>query len=215
MLLPYMEKAVPSVKRITVGGEKFDPLLTGKLSTIFPNAKLRSIYASTEAGSLFGSEGETFSIAQSLKDLVQFSANGELLLHRKLLLGASDQYVLVGDWYHTGDMVQIVDQDKFIFAGRTTDIINVGGYKVNPHEVEEEMKKVEGVLDVFVIKRMNRITGNLVTAEIVSSGQYSESELETRIRNELSSKLQEWKIPRIIRFVKEIQKTRTGKKVRS
>lgn len=212
MLLPYMEQAVPSVKRITVGGEKFDPLMTGKLSTIFPNAKLRNIYASTEAGSLFGSEGETFSIASSLKDLVQVSADGELLLHRKLL-AASD--VLVGDWYHTGDMIQFVDQDRFIFAGRTTEMINVGGYKVNPHEVEEEMKKVEGVLDVLVSKRMNRITGNIVTAEIVSSGQYLESELETRIRIELSSKLQEWKIPRIIRFVKEIPKTRTGKKVRS
>mgnify|MGYP000985105127 CR=1 FL=1 len=50
----------PSVKRLTSGGEKFDGALSEKLLDFFPNAKLRNIYASTEAGTMLEGVGDIF-----------------------------------------------------------------------------------------------------------------------------------------------------------
>ena len=95
-------------------------------------------------------------------------------------------------------------------------MINIGGYKVNPHEVEAEIKKkIENVLDALVFGRKNKITGNILAAQISLKEGVDTKEMEQKIVNQLRNKLQEWKIPRIISFVDEIKLTRTGKKVRT
>jgi acyl-coenzyme A synthetase/AMP-(fatty) acid ligase len=93
-------------------------------------------------------------------------------------------------------------------------MINVGGYKVNPHEVEEEIKKVSGVVDARVSARINRLTGNILMAEVVKLNDLDETELEKKIFQELSTRLQSFKIPRIMRFVPKLRLTRSGKKER-
>ncbi|NIX02287.1 MAG: hypothetical protein GWN13_29425, partial [Phycisphaerae bacterium] len=100
--------------------------------------------------------------------------------------------------------------------------------KVNPHEVEAEIRRVPGVRDVLVKARQNRLTGNILVAEVVprsagpprSWGSPQEAgnsgpELERSILQHLQQRLQVFKIPRIIKFVPELDMTRTGKKVRS
>ena len=93
-------------------------------------------------------------------------------------------------------------------------MINVGGYKVNPHEVEEEIKKVDGVIDVLVKARTNRITGNILVAEIKNRKNISIDIIEQNVYSQLNEHLQPYKIPRILDFVDNISQTRSGKKGR-
>ena len=138
--------------------------------------------------------------------------DGELLIH-KSLLGISDDIILEGEWYHTGDVVERLDENTFRFISRKTEMINVGGYKVNPHEVEKAIREIEGVLDVRVFGRSNRVTGNIVMAEIVAKNAEVKPYIESEI-SKLNKHFQSWKVPRIVNFVDLIEQTRTGKKVR-
>lgn len=204
---------MPNIRYVTLGGERFDRDLANKLKNIFPNAKIRNIYASTEAGSIFSSDSDYFIIKNEYSDYIKIDDNGELLISNKLL-GKSEDLSVSSEWYHTGDIVELVEEDKFKIVSRNTEMINVGGYKVNPNEIEEEIKKVQGVLDVLVTARKNKLTDNILVAQIVKMTGLDEMELEKRIIEELNKLLQKWKIPRIFKFVDEIDKTRTGKKVR-
>lgn len=195
----------PKVKVLTAGGERFDENLFQQLRKIFPNAKLKNIYALTETGSLFSSDGDIFTI-QNL-DLVKIE-NNHLLIHSSLL----GNFMYDGDWYDTGDLVQIIKENplKIKFITREKDLINVGGYKVNPHEVEYILLQIKQVKDAVVYSRINSIIGNVIVADVVLSEPISEKE----IRKFLSNKIQEYKIPRFIRFVEKIEVSRTGKKKR-
>lgn len=207
LLLPPSD-VCPSVKRLTSGGEKFDEYTLGQLTSLFPNAKLTNVYASTEAGTLFASKGNEFCIKEDMKDKVCVR-EGELLVHKSLLAqSASIQFD--GDWYHTGDLIEVSCKAPltFHFISRKTEMINVGGYKVNPTEVEECIRECNGVQDAFVFGKANRIMGNIIMAEVVRE---DEGITEKSIREELQQKLQEFKIPRIIKFVEHLNVTRTGK----
>jgi acyl-coenzyme A synthetase/AMP-(fatty) acid ligase len=212
-ILPYIREVVPSVERATMGGEKYDKNLEAQLLKVFPNADLRNVYASTEAGSIFSAKGDVFSISPRIADKIRFAEDGELLIH-KSLLGGSDTFQLDEDWYRTGDIVEMIDESHFKFVSRKTEMINIGGYKVNPHEVEDEIKKIDGVVDVIVKSRSNRITGNILVAEVKINDGIDKREKEKEITKVLEKRLQSWKIPRIFTFVDNIELTRTGKKVR-
>jgi len=212
-ILPYIREVVPSVERATMGGEKYDKNLEAQLLKVFPNADVRNVYASTEAGSIFSAKGDIFSISPRIADKVRFAEDGELLIH-KSLLGESDTFQLDEDWYRTGDIVEMIDESHFKFVSRKTEMINIGGYKVNPHEVEDEIKKIDGVVDVIVKARSNRITGNILVAEVKINDGIDKREKEKEITKILEKRLQSWKIPRIFTFVDNIELTRSGKKVR-
>lgn len=209
LLLPT-DQTLNSVKRLTSGGEKFDSKLNGYLKDLFPKSKLLNVYASTEAGSIFAAEGDEFYIREKYKDLVKFEL-GELYLH-KTLLGEGAEQKLIGDWYPTNDLVEILDKNpiRFKFLSRKNEMINVGGYKVNPNEVEDILLAYKGVNDARIYGKSNSVLGNIICAEIVSAGDLKVPE----IRSYLADKLQEFKIPRLINFVDRIEKTRTGKKKR-
>lgn len=209
LLLPS-EQTFPSVLRITSGGEKFDERTTGQLKEVFPNAKITNVYASTEAGTLFASKGEWFSIKPTFEKLVKFVDN-ELLIH-KSVMGTTDMDL--DEWYSTGDVVEVALDDplKFRFVSRINEMINVGGYKVNPNEVEAVLRSMPGIKDVRVYAKRNSVLGNIVCCEAIRDDpQLGESS----IREYLQSRLQEFKIPRLVRFVDDISTTRTGKAKRA
>ncbi|WP_195350952.1 AMP-binding protein [Bacteroides nordii] len=207
LLLPP-EDICPSVLRITSGGEKFDGHALSLLQGMFPNARITNVYASTEAGTLFAAKGNEFILKEAMKHLVKVE-NNELFLH-KSLMGESSNLKIESDWYATGDLIAVTNLDPFTFCfvSRKNEMINVGGYKVNPIEVEETVRLCAGVLDVSVYAKKNSILGNIVCCEIVRE---SEDVTELSIREFLRNKLQEFKIPRFMKFVDKLQTTRTGK----
>lgn len=205
LLLPCNE-TFPSVKRITSGGEKFNEKTFKQLNEIFPNAKITNVYASTEAGTLFASQNDIFSVRPEYESLIHIE-NNELLIHNSLM-GRTETNI--DEWYNTGDVIEIVSKNplKFRFVNRKSEMINVGGYKVNPLEVEEAILALTGIKNVRVYSKSNSVLGNIICCEVVASNNQI---TESSIRTFLQSKIQEFKIPRIIRFVEELSTTRTGK----
>ena len=209
-LLAAADQAFSSVRRITTGGERFDERLVGRIENHFPNARVNNIYASTEAGSLFVGHGDLLSVPESLREFVSFSDTNEILLH-KSLLGTADELEIAGNWYNTGDIVDEPNHTGFRIQGRRSDFINVGGYKVNPHEVEATVRTIVGVTEVRCYGISNPITGKLVAVDVVSNGAVNAEEMESRIDRVCQSALQDYKRPRIINIVKTIDQTHTGK----
>lgn len=208
LLLPC-EGTFSQVKRITSGGEKFDSKTLKQLQKCFPQAKLTNVYASTEAGTLFASKGDEFTVKPELSHLVRVS-NHELWIHQSLL-GDSESFVLTDGWYNTGDLVEIVTLSPLTirFISRKSEMINVGGYKVNPSEVEDVIRQIPNVQDVRVYAKDNRILGKVICCEIVA--QSGEPIKETFVRHYLQTRLQEYKIPRLYRFVDHLTVTNSGK----
>ncbi len=204
-LLAPFDFVCDSVLTITSGGEKFDPDLSNKLKNSFPKAKFRNIYASTEAGTIFTAKGEIFSIPDNLKDSVKIK-DDEILIKFDLLGIMNNSSC---EWHSTGDIVEIVNKNplEFKFIHRKNEMINVGGYKVNPLEVEEQIRMLEGISDAFVYGKKNSVLGTILYADIVATKNIEEKYL----RQSLSKKLQSFKIPRIINFVDKLITTRTGK----
>ena len=210
MLIPNIVEPIDSVLNITSGGEKFDSRVSEKLKNLFPNAKIKNVYASTEAGSLLRANGEFFIIPERYQKLIMI-VDEELLISKELL-GNSESFELFEDWYKTGDIVEFKDDFKieFRFKSRKSEMINVGGYKVNPEEIETLIKKVEGLKDVIVFGRKNSIMGNIIEVNIIKDIFFSDSEIKIAIKKEVEN-LQEFKRPRIIKFVENFELTRTGK----
>lgn len=208
LLLPF-EDSYDSVVRITLGGEKSEKSLYEAINKIFPNARINNVYASTEAGTLFAARGDAFQIPENLRDKFRVVDN-ELLIH-KSLLGSSESFSFNGDFYHSGDLITWVDKDKglFKFVSRKNELINVGGYKVNPEEVEDVLMKLPGVKQALVYGKANSVLGNVLCADIVLQEGVELTELD--VKKALSAQLQDFKIPRRIKFVESMQLTRTGK----
>lgn len=201
LLLP-IEQPHSSVVRLTSGGERFDMNLIAELQSGFPQAQFRNIYASTEAGAILESKDEIFTINNNELCRVE----DETLWIHKSLVGGFD---ISGEWYNTGDLVTIIDQNptRFKFVSRINDMINVGGNKVNPIEVETVLNSLSGIVTSRVYGLPNRILGNILVADIIANRTIEEKE----IRYYLSLFLQSFKIPRIINYVKEIKTSRSGK----
>ena len=212
LLLPF-EQEYKTVVRVTLGGEKSDSHLYENIQKIFPKAKINNVYASTEAGSLFAAKGDCFQIPEKIRDKFEV-VDDELLIH-KSLLGKSDSFKFEGDYYHSGDLIEWVDKESglFRFKSRKNELINVGGYKVNPGEVENILLSIDGVKQVLVYGKANSILGNVLCADIQLEDGVLLTDVE--IKKALRSQLQDFKIPRRIKFVEQMSSTRTGKLKRS
>ncbi|PWR69624.1 ANL family adenylate-forming protein [Methanospirillum stamsii] len=210
-LYPFLHESCPLVERITFGGEIFDDQIAQMLINYFPNAKITNVYASTELGSVLAGEGNTLKIPEEFKDRIKISEDGELVVHRSLM---GEDTSLDNDlWFSTGDIVTNEPDGTIKFISRKTEMINVGGYKINPHEIEGIINEIHEIQDSIVYGRDNRITGKVLVAEVVLRPGYT-GDMERKIFEYLSGHLQPWKIPRMIKITDSIDRTRTGKKVR-
>lgn len=205
LLLPA-EAPLPALRSLTLGGERADAAVLGQLRTAFPAARLHNLYASTEAGTLLVADGELFGIHPAVEGKVRIT-DGQLWVARALL--AEFEGRAAGDWYATGDRVEVVSESplRFRIVGRDKDFVNVGGAKVDPAEVEDALRAFPGVGEARVFGKANSVVGTLLCAEYTAGDALAEPEL----RAFLAARLQPHKIPRVIRRVEAIARTRSGK----
>jgi acyl-coenzyme A synthetase/AMP-(fatty) acid ligase len=210
LLLPA-EQPMTGVRSVTLGGERADALLIKRLHELFPSARFHNVYASTEAGTLLIADGDLFSIPPELSNRVTVRES-RLMVHRSLLGGFSSADP-AGEWFDTGDMVEVAGEAplRFRIVARELDWVNVGGSKVNPHEVEAALAEYPGVRQVRVSARTNSVTGHILCAEVVCAGP---PPTEPELREFAASRLQPFKVPRLIQFVDSIVLTRAGKMAR-
>jgi acyl-coenzyme A synthetase/AMP-(fatty) acid ligase len=112
--------------------------------------------------------------------------------------------------------VVVLRDGRYHFAGRRDGVVNVGGQKVHPEEVEAVINQHPDVEMSLVRSRANPITGAIVVAEIVRKGPGlgQSRALEEDVRAFCRSRLEPHKVPASIRLVASLDIAPTGKLVR-
>ena len=102
-----------------------------------------------------------------------------------------------------------------MIVGRVNEVINIGGLKVLPAEIEEVLMKFENVLDCLAYGKTNSITGQVVCAKIVLDNYQeiiNDIELKKKIKAFCRLKLEKFKVPTKIDFVEKLEITNRFKK---
>ena len=114
-------------------------------------------------------------------------------------------------WFRTGDMGYL-DADGYLFlTGRKKELINKGGEKIPPEEIDSVLKGHPGVVDAMTFGIPDPVLGEDVAAMVVTADA---SITEQELRRYVLDRLVQFKIPRRIYFVDAIPKTPTGKPMR-
>jgi long-chain acyl-CoA synthetase len=107
----------------------------------------------------------------------------------------------------TGD-IGYVDADGYLFlVGRRNDVINVGGRKVAPDEIEDLLLQLDGVTDAGCVAEPDELLGECVKAYLVADREIRQSEVVAFMR----SRVEECKIPQVIERIARIPRTNSGK----
>lgn len=208
-----------SLKRITYGTEVMPQATLTRLRTAFPDVELQQTYGLSEVGVLrtssradgslwmrAGGEGfETKVVDNILWIRSEFSMVG--------YLNAANAFDETG-WFNTQDQVE-VDGEYIRILGRVTDIINVGGQKVYPAEVEDVILGLENVLDAVVCAEKHSLLGQIVVARVVLTSPEPVSELKRRIRAACMARLASFKVPSKVEAVHEVPYSKRHKKSRT
>ena len=117
-----------------------------------------------------------------------------------------------GEWFYTGDMFYEDDDGYFWYAGRSDDMLKVGGIWVSPVEVESALAEHEAVLECAVIGFPDKEKLIKPKAFVVLREKYQPSkELAEQLQQFVKNSIARYKYPRRIEFIKELPKTATGK----
>jgi acetyl-CoA synthetase len=127
---------------------------------------------------------------------------------------ATDKKFL-GDWLRTGDYAKKDEEGYFWFVGRQDDIIESGGYRIGPGEIEDCLMKHPAVALVGVIGVPDPLRGEIVKAFIVpNEGVTVDPDLEEVLKQYVKTRLEAHAYPREIQFLKDMPKTSSGKILR-
>jgi len=201
-----------SLKMISYGTELMHEHTLRKMRELMPQIHLLQTYGLTEIGVLRSKSLSNDSLwvklggpefqTRVVEGKLQIKGNSTMLGY----LNHDNPFTEDG-WLITGDNVE-VNGEYYKILGRDSDIINVGGQKVYPAEVENVILELENVSDVSVFSQSNTILGNIVCANICLKQDESISQLKKRVKKHCSLKLEKFKIPIRIKVVDKIQNTR-------
>lgn len=213
------------VRQITLGGEAIDQPTLDRLARAFPSARVTQIYASSEGGSLLAvSDGKHGFPAEWLDQEVQgvrLRIQGgclEVFSPRRMVgyhaAGQSAPPTTADGWLITGDLVK-VENDRVVFLGRRDAMINVGGAKVYPQEVEAFLLGLPEVAEARVTAASSPITGQVLVAEIVTPPGLTAPANEVRLAvlQACRQGLPRHQAPAQVRIVPEIAVAASGKKI--
>jgi len=214
---------------VRLSGEVADQAVLDNLRAVYPNARIAHAFASTEAGVAFdvndGLAGFPAAFVDAPAGEIELKVMDHTLRIRSgrnaaRYLGAAPGVLVSEDGYvDTGDMVELVD-GRYYFRGRVGGVINVGGLKVYPEEVESVLNADPRVRMSLVRARRNPITGAVVVADVVLANPASQAASDTpdAIKNDLLDTcrrtLAAHKVPAMLRFVPALEFTAAGKLVR-
>jgi acyl-CoA synthetase (AMP-forming)/AMP-acid ligase II len=116
-------------------------------------------------------------------------------------------------WFRTGDAVE-VGEEYIRILGRQSEIINVGGQKVYPAEVEGVLQLMPGVSEAIVGAESNPITGQIVKAQVRLMTHENIGEFRKRMRQFCKDKLTPYQVPQKVAFVDETMYSGRFKKMR-
>ena len=214
----YEKYDLSTLKLVTYGTEVMPEWTLNKIGKILPNVKLQQTYGLSELGILRSKSKSNESL------FVKVGGEGFETKIRNQTLWVKAKSSMLGylnapspfddeGWYDTGDLVE-EDYDGYIrFLGRKSDVINVGGQKVFPAEVESRLQEIPGVIDTLVYGEKNLMLGQIVVAKIRTSKKLSNRDAKTMIYDHLKGNISEYKIPiRVISTQEELTTFRFKKR---
>jgi acyl-coenzyme A synthetase/AMP-(fatty) acid ligase len=216
-----------SPRYVRLSGEIADQNLIDQLRATLPEAEVAHAFASTEAGVAFevtdGRAGFPTSFLGRPDGDVRLEVVDETLrigsarTARRYLGGHDERLFDANGFVDTGD---VIDQreDRCYFIGRRGGIINVGGLKIHPEEVEAVINRHPRVRMSRVTGRRSPIVGAIVVADVVldsstehvvgvAAGERTRAEILESCRRSLASH----KVPASIRFTTALPVTASGK----
>ena len=215
---------LPPLGQITLGGEAVPADLLDRIQSTFPDAKISQIYGSTETGTMMSvRDGRPGFPAAALFSEANPDATVKLLEGQIWVRAKAGMLGYAGDvesdpsktqvdgWWPTGDLADI-EGDRVVFRGRKSDVINVGGVKVDPVPVEHRITSLSEVTAARVFGRSNPMTGAIVAAEVVPAPGADQSEMRREIKQAVADLPPAWH-PRSVKFVDDVE-TRGAKTVR-
>ena len=214
---------------VRLSGEIADQGILNALHSFYPQASVSHAFASTEAGVVFevddGLEGFPASMVGAPGEVQIKVVEGSLRIrsarNAARYVGEDDSTLTDGEGFvDTGDMVERRG-DRYYFLGRRSGLINVGGLKVYPEEVEAAINRHPAVRMSMVRSRRSPITGSLVAADVVLKGEPDSSgaggeivDFKREILQICHARLAPHKIPATIRFVPALEIAAAGKLAR-
>lgn len=214
----YKKYDLSSLKIISYGTEPMPEMTLHKIHALFPNVKLQQTYGLIELGVLRAkSEGNN-----SL--WVKVGGEGYNIRVRNGLLEIKAESAMIGylnaptpftedGWFMTNDEVEVKGEYLKIL-GRKSDIINVGGEKVYPAEVENTILGIDFVKDCVVYGVKNVITGKMVFADVVIQDDQDISKARKEIKDYCFRHLARFKVPARVNIVSAIDFSSRFKKSR-
>ncbi len=227
LMSPAIRKISPRYVRLS--GEIADQAILDNLRQAFPQASIGHAYASTEAGVAFevndGLAGFPAEFVERSRDGVEMKVLSTARCAsarrapRRAISAASHRRSLDDDGFvDTGDMVELRG-DRYVFAGRRGGIINIGGLKVHPEEIEAVINRHPQVRMSLVRPKRSPITGSIVIADVVlkSGCEPASGELQ-QVKGDIlklcRDALPRHKVPAAISFVPALDVAATGKLAR-
>lgn len=222
LMSPAIAAIAPRYVRLS--GEIADQAILDSLRATFPNAGVGHAYASTEAGVGFDVNDGRAGFPAAYFDPVRAGVQMKLVegaLHVRSA-GSATRYLNAGSamladadgFIDTGDMIE-QRGDRCFFTGRRGGIINVGGLKVHPEEIEAIINRHPQVRMSLVRPKKSPVTGSIVIADVVLKSGCGHAGAELQVRNDILKLCREalprHKVPAAISFVPALAVAATGK----
>lgn len=215
----YRRYNLSSLELVTYGTEVMQESTLKRFHQLFPDIRLQQTYGLSEVGILRSKSkssdslwvkvgGEGFE-TRVVDGTLQIKARSAMLGY----LNHPTPFTKDG-WFETGDAVE-VDGEYIHILGRESDLINVGGEKVFPAEVESVLQTMEGVEDVAVRGVPSPITGQMVEARVKLGRVEPLPEFRKRMRTYCRDKLLRYKIPQKVVLVEQAMHGERFKKMRN
>ena len=218
-----------SPRYVRLSGEIADQAILDSLRATFPQASIGHAYASTEAGVAFdvndGRAGFPAAFVGGVRDGVEMNIlDGSLAIRSprtaSRYVGGQRAAALADDsgFVDTGDMVELCGE-RYYFVGRKGGIINIGGLKVHPEEIEAVINRHPQVRMSLVRPRQSPITGSIVVADVVLKPEAEgpaarQGAVKDDILKLCREALPRHKVPAAISFVPMLAVAATGKLTR-
>jgi long-chain acyl-CoA synthetase len=203
----YEGKDLSSLKLITYGSEPMPLSTLENARRVFPNAVFKQTYGLIELGVFKTKSKSSDSLFLKIdpRDCLTRIHDGKLELKTETAmlgyLNAESPFTEDG-WFKTGDLVE-VEGDYIRILGRDSEMINVGGEKVFPIEVENVIMQFPNVEDVIVYKEPHPLIGNMVCAQVKLIEKCDEKSFLLELKKYCSTQLARYKVPAKIKISNE------------
>jgi acyl-CoA synthetase (AMP-forming)/AMP-acid ligase II len=209
-----------SLRLITYGTEPMPEELLKRVNAAFPRVRLLQTFGTSETGiSTTTSESSRSTYFKIADQNVQYRVvDGELQLKSGTqflgYLNYPDDSLTEDAWFRTGDLVE-ENADGFIkIKGRAKEVINVGGEKVLPLELESLLLSSPLIDDCVVYGRPNSITGQSVCVDVTPHGETTRAQMRRHVVEFLSGRVEPFKIPSKVNLVDAVSVSERFKKKR-